>query len=72
MAEAKLQKFTAEDSRFIRNDFNKTMLKGIDFSGNVLIAPIVSSPPIELQGMIIDVIQAPDLVSLLGIKVKAP
>ena len=70
MAEAKLAKFYTEASKFIRNDFSKTMLAGIDFSGNVLIAPTLSSPPIELKGILIDMLQAPDLVGLLGVKVK--
>ncbi len=72
MAEAKLSKFSADDSKFIRNDLSKTMLAGIDFSGNILIAPTLSSPPVELKGILIDMLQAPDLVGLLGVKVKKP
>ena len=72
MAEAKLLKFYAEDSKFIRNDLSKTMLSGVDFSTDVLIAPILSSPPVEIRGITIDMLQAPDLVGLLGVKVKQP
>ena len=72
LAEAKLKSFTAAGSKFIRNDFNKTLLNGIDFSENELIAPIVSIPPIELKGIIVDMFQAADLIGIWGVKVKWP
>ena len=72
LAEAKLKFFTAAGSKFIRNDFNKTLLNGIDFSENELIAPIVSNPPIERKGIIVDMFQAADLIGIWGVKVKWP
>ena len=72
MAEAKLRQFVAGKSKFIRNDFRKTMLAGIDFTGSILSGPIVSSPPDELRGMVVDVFQAAALAGLLGIKIKQP
>jgi uncharacterized protein YjbI with pentapeptide repeats len=72
IAQATLKRFASAESKFIRNDFTKTLLNGIDFSGNELIAPIVSIPPIELKGIVIDMLQAADLIGILGVKVKLP
>jgi len=70
MAESKLKKFVATDSRFIRNNLFKTILTGVDFTGNEFIAPIVSAPPVELKGVIVDTFQAAGLISLWGVVVK--
>ena len=70
MAESKLKKFVANDSRFVRNNFFKTLLAGVDFTGNEFVAPIVSTPPVELKGVIVDVYQAAGLISLWGVVVK--
>ncbi len=70
LTKAKLKNFSARNSNFIRSSFYQTMLAGIDFSGNELIAPIVSSPPVELKGAMIDPFQAAGLIGLLGVIVK--
>ena len=70
MAEAQINTFFTVESKFQRNDFYKTPLKGIDFSHNTFISPIVSQPPVELQGILIDMLQAADLIGLWGITVK--
>ncbi len=70
ITEAKLKRFEAKNSRFIKNNFFKTMLAGIDFTKNELIAPTVSAPPSELKGAKISMVQASDLISLWGIIVE--
>ncbi len=67
MGEAKLKKFATKNSLFIKTNFFQTLLAGVDFTGNELIAPMVSSPPFELKGMIIDQFQAAELIGLLGV-----
>lgn len=70
ITEAKLKRFEAKNSRFIKNNFFKTMLAGIDFTKNELIAPTVSAPPSELKGAKISMVQASDLIGLWGIIVE--
>jgi Uncharacterized low-complexity proteins len=70
MSEAVLKKFEAKESRFIKNNFFKTMLAGIDFSENEFASPTVSSSSDELKGAVINPIQAVDLISLWGVIVK--
>ena len=70
MEEAKLKKFVTKNSLFIKTNFFQTLLAGVDFTSNELIAPMVSSPPFELKGMIIDQFQAAELIGLLGVIVK--
>jgi len=70
MSEAKLSRFGAVKSKFIKNNLFKTMLVAVDFTDNQLIAPTVSTPPIELKGAIINTFQAADLVGLWGVIVK--
>ena len=69
MANMRLIRFTVSNSRFIRTNFFKTMLNGVDFSRCELLAPIVSSPPEELRGAKIGAHQAIDLVTLFGVQV---
>jgi uncharacterized protein YjbI with pentapeptide repeats len=70
ISEAKLKKFEAKNSRFIKNNFFKTMLATVDFTDNEFKMPLVSTPPIELKGMVINMFQAADLIGLLGIIVN--
>ena len=70
ITEAKLKRFEVKNSNFIKNNFFKTMLAGVDFTKNELIAPTVSSPPIEFQGAKISMVQAADLIGLWGIIVE--
>lgn len=70
MAEAKLKNFQARKSKFLNNNFFKTLLATIDFTENDFVAPIVSSPPIELKGVKVNLLQAADLIRLWGIIVK--
>jgi len=58
------------ESRFIRNNFFKTSLQQIDFTSCDFIAPVVSDQQIELKGIIVNSMQALDLVSLWGITIK--
>ena len=70
MSEAKLVRFQAVKSKFIKNNFFKTMLAAVDFTDNELVAPTVSTPPIELKGAVINSFQATDLIRLWGVVVK--
>lgn len=70
MVESKLKRFVAMDSKFVKNNFFKTMLATVDFTNNEFVAPVVSIPPIELKGAIINMFQAADLISLWGIIVN--
>jgi uncharacterized protein YjbI with pentapeptide repeats len=70
LVEAKLMRFETTGSRFIKNNFYKTMLAGMDFTTGEFVAPTVSSPPVELKGVILDSFQAADLMRLWGVVVK--
>lgn len=70
MVEATLKRFETRGSRFIKNNFFKTMLAAVDFTDNEFTAPIVSSPPIELKGVIVNMFQAADLIGLWGVVVN--
>lgn len=65
----KVKRFTAHDSRFVANDFFKTPLAGIDFSECVFEAPLVSKPPAELAGVVVNMFQAAQLAGLMGVVV---
>jgi uncharacterized protein YjbI with pentapeptide repeats len=70
LVESKLKRFAAVGSKFVKNDFFKTMLATVDFTNNELVAPIVSNPPIELKGIIVNMFQAANLIGLWGVIVK--
>ena len=70
LVESKLKRFIAADSKFVQNNFFKTMLATVNFTNNELVAPIVSTPPIELKGAIINIFQAANLIGLWGIIVN--
>jgi len=70
MTQAKLKRFEANDSRFVKNNFFQTMLSDVDFTNNTFAAPAVSVPPVELKGAVINVFQAADLVRQWGILVN--
>lgn len=67
IAEAILKRFSATDCRLIKNNLFKTMLSGIDFTKNDFSLPIISSPPIELKGAVINSFQAADIIRLFGV-----
>ena len=70
VSEVKLNRFHAVNTRFIKTNFFKTTLKSVDFTQNELVAPVVSAPPEELRGAVIDMLQASELIELWGIIVK--
>jgi len=70
MAKAKLKRFEATESRFVKNNFFKTMLETVDFTNNEFSMPMVSSPPVELKGAMINILQAADLIGLWGVIVN--
>ena len=70
MIEARISRFEACQSIFVKNNFFQTMLSSVDFSPNEFVAPVVSMPPQELKGAILSASQAADLISLWGIIVK--
>ena len=70
LSEAKLKRFEATESKFIKNNFFKTLLAAVDFSENEFLAPTVSMPPVELKDAIINRTQAADLINLWGVIVK--
>lgn len=69
-SEVQFKNFVSHKSKFINNNFFKTMLDKIDFSDNDFINPIVSNNYSELKGIVLNSIQAVDLVSLFGIIIK--
>ena len=70
MIESNLKRFAATDSKFVKNNFFKTMLEKVDFTNNEFVAPMVSTPPIELKGSIINMFQAANIISLWGVIVN--
>ncbi|MHB8097415.1 MAG: pentapeptide repeat-containing protein [Erysipelotrichaceae bacterium] len=69
-SECTLKNFDVNDSKFIQTNFFKTGLKGIDFSRCEFSHPVVSSQLTELKGIVLNPVQALNLVSLIGIVVK--
>ncbi len=65
-----LKNFQAQDCRFLGANFFRTALRGVDFSENELEGIIVSERAEELQGMVVNPIQAAELAKLLGIVIK--
>jgi uncharacterized protein YjbI with pentapeptide repeats len=70
VTEAKLKRFSSNGSRFVRNNFCRTMLAAVDFTEDEFAAPIVSSPPSELKGAVVSLTQAADLAAIWGVVVK--
>lgn len=70
LSELRLKKWRVEQCRFIKNNFFKTPLAGVDFSSCELSGLTVSSPPVELRGAVVAPEQAAELVGLLGVRVK--
>lgn len=70
ISEAELEGLDLDGSKFISNDFFKTKLKDVDFSTCDFETPLVSSPPEELRGAQVNLFQAGELASLLGLIVK--
>ncbi|MEG0570013.1 MAG: pentapeptide repeat-containing protein [Oscillospiraceae bacterium] len=70
MSQAKIKRLFLSKSIFIKNNFFKTSLSGVDFTTCEFLSPIVSYPPLELKGITINSFQASNLIGLLGIKVK--
>jgi len=70
MTEATLKRFKAVGTKFVKNNFFKTMLATVDFTDDEFIMPIVSAPPVELKGAIINMFQAADLIGLCGVIVS--
>lgn len=68
--EARISRFETIGSRFFKNNFFRTMLSSVDFSENEFVSPIVSMPPEELKGAVLNPSQAADLIGLWGIIVK--
>lgn len=64
-----IKNFETIKSIFIRVNFIKTMLKGINFSESEFIAPIISDGFLELKGTKINAFQASSLVTIMGIEV---
>lgn len=69
-SEVQFKNFSAHQSKFINNNFFMTMLDKIDFSDNDFLNPIVSNNFIELKGIILNSLQAVDLVRLLGVVIR--
>ena len=69
-SEANLKKVQNLKCRFVRNNFFQTALAGMDFSCSELAAPIVSASGAELKDCEINALQAADLITLWGVKIK--
>ena len=69
-SECILKNLVLEDSRFIQTNFFKTSLNGIDFTSCEFVHPIISNQLTELKGIILNSIQAVELVSLIGVVIK--
>ena len=70
ISEAKLKKFRARNSKFVQNNFFRTLLATVDFTENDFRSPKVSAPALELKGAIISPLQAADLVGIWGVIVQ--
>lgn len=66
----KMKAIFLSEVKFIRSNFFRTPLKGIDFTESVLEAPVVSDEGKELAGATVSLYQAADLAKLLGVIVK--
>lgn len=70
LTEAKIKSFEAKNTKFVKNNFFQTPLKGIDFTNNEFLSPTVSEPPDELKGITINMTQAVELIGRWGIQVS--
>lgn len=70
ITQCKLKGFYLKDNRFNGTSFYKTLLNGIDFSDCQLAGIRISSSFSEIKGAVVNELQALELSSLLGIKIK--
>jgi uncharacterized protein YjbI with pentapeptide repeats len=70
ISECKLKNFDSNDTQFIRTNFYKTSLKGIDFTKDQIGGFILSDNNTELNGAVVNPLQAVDLAKLLGVIIK--
>lgn len=66
----KMKKLTLDHVNLIRANFYKTVLKGIDFRTCQIDGLILSTEAKELNGAIVDLLQAAELAKMLGIIIK--
>ena len=70
IARNKLKKIEIKEVIFTGADFFQTPLKGIDFSESDINGINISDTKEELQVMMINALQAIELVQLMGIRIK--
>jgi uncharacterized protein YjbI with pentapeptide repeats len=70
ITEAKLKSVEVKTSKFIKTNFFKTALANIDFSDSEFKHPVVSNPPTELVGIMVNMFQAAELIGIWGVVVK--
>ncbi len=70
LSEVRWKNIEGSDCRFVRTSFFKTPLAGFDFTSNELLAPLLSSPPTELRGAKVTLLQAAELAGLFGVIVE--
>lgn len=68
--EMKWKHVQMQDCAFVQNNFFKSTLSGLDFSACEFLAPTVSADGAEMRGIVIDAVQAADLIGVFGIKIK--
>ena len=64
------KQLTVSQSQFVRTEFFRTSLKGIDFTTCTLDGICVSEAGKELSGAIVNIFQAAELSKLLGVIIK--
>lgn len=70
ITEVKLKGIEVKASKFIRTNFFKTALANVDFSDSEFKFPVVSNPPTELVGVVVNMFQAAELIGIWGVVVK--
>ena len=68
-SEAKLKRLKLNKVNFSSADFFKTPLKGIDLSDCMIDGILVSDTYHELKGVMVNALQAAELIKILGVKV---
>lgn len=66
-ARCTLKNLVLTNSKFVLTEFFQTSLKGIDFSESIIDGISVSDTKKELEGAIVNTLQAAQLAKLLGI-----
>jgi len=70
ISECKLKSWELKEVLLTNSAFFKTSLRGVDFTESEITGIILSNNYAELQGAIVNVLQAAELAKFLGVVVK--